>query len=170
MSNAATESNPLIAQGLEVLDFARRHTMRLIEELSDEQFFTPACARANHAGWCVGHLVTTDDYCLGALAGQAHVCPESWGALFGMNSKPTVGPEGYPSRAELVEAMTERREALRRWLSSLSEAQAREPIEGDLAPFASSRGVLGASLAYHEGFHVGQISVARRAMGFEPLF
>jgi len=53
---------------------------------------------------------------------------------------------------------------------SLSDAELLEPIEGEAAQFAANRAVLMSSLAFHEGVHMGQVSVARRAAGLPPMF
>jgi len=169
MSNATTDSS-LRKVTLDSLRFGRNFLNMMLEKTPDELFHKPAFEGANNAAWVVGHVASTDNYFLKALAGDAGALPESWDELFGMNSTPKTDAGDYPSRDELVAAMNERREKLEAWLGSLSDEELMRPIEGDLAQFASTLAQLGASLSFHDGFHAAQISATRRATGLPPIF
>ncbi len=169
MSNAATETD-LRKVTLDSLRFGRGFVHMMLEKTPDDAYITQAYKDANHAAWVVGHLASTDDYFLKALAGDAGGLPESWEGLFGMNSKPLTDAGAYPSRKELEAAMNERREKLEAWLGSMSDEELMRPIEGDLAQFASTYAQLGASLSFHDGFHAAQVSASRRVHGLPPLF
>lgn len=170
MSNAELNMPAVLAPGLGALDRARWMTRKLTDDLTEDQCYARPCDGGNHAAWVLGHAASTDDFFLNAMGGQASKLPEGWGVLFGMNSEVSDDRSRYPSIEELRSVMTERREALKSWLGSLSEAELLEPVEGDLAKFAATRAELPASLGFHEGFHAGQISMARRAAGMAPLF
>ncbi len=173
MSNidTARPSAPkLLAPGIGALDRARWMTHKLIDGLSDDELFAQPCAGANHAVWVIGHIAVTDDFFLSALGGEPSGVPESWNGLFGMNSEPSADRATYPRTDELLKVFEDRRAALKAWLGSRSESALLEPVEGDLAKFSATRAELPASLAFHEGFHAGQISVARRHGGKAPLF
>lgn len=171
MSNSTeSRATPLLETGLNALETTREFTMGLIEPITQEQMLTRACPKANHTAYVLGHIAQTDDFFLSALGGREPALPESWGAKFGMNIELSDDPSFYPSKKELVDAMVERRAALIDWLCSLSEAELLEPIEGDLAGFARTRAALPGTLAFHEGFHAGQVSTTRRALGIEVMF
>ena len=116
MSNTTTDSS-LRKVTLDSLRFGRNFLNMMLEKTPDEMFLKTAFEGANNAAWVVGHLASTDNYFLKALAGDAGALPESWDELFGMNSSPKTDAGDYPSRDELVAAMNERREKLEAWLS-----------------------------------------------------
>ncbi len=171
MSNSTSTTpttSPLLETGLQALGTARWFTMQLIENIPEDKFFTAPCAGGNHAGWCAGHIAMTDEHFRTQLGGGDPVFAQEWGKRF--NEKCIDDASKYPSKAELIEALDKTREAIIAWVSSLSDEQLLEPIEGDLAKFATSRAHMLGSIAFHEGVHAGQMSTARRAQGFEPLF
>lgn len=170
MSNA-TESMPHVtAAGLGVLDNTRWFLNQLIEPLTDEQFMTRPCPNGNHAMWCVGHIAATEDFFLTAVAGQPTGLPDGWMELFKGGSTPSDNADDYPSRNELLRVLSERRDAVKAWLSSLSEQELRRPLDGGLEKFAPTIAHLPGALVMHESVHAGQISAARRAMGMPPTF
>ena len=171
MSNSTdTRVAPILRPGLEAMELTRKFTLGLLEPIGGDQMVTRACKNANHTAYVIGHIAATDDYFLKELAGQASALPESWEGKFGMGVELSDDAAAYPSKQELVDAMAERRGALVAWLCALSEAELLAPIEGDLAQFATSRAALPGALAFHEGFHAGQMSTTRRALGIELMF
>lgn len=170
MSNAATTQSNLSKVTLDSLRFGRSFVAMMLEKTPDELFYKPAFEGANHAAWVVGHLATTDEFFYKTLAGGEGVLPKEWDDLFGMNSVCQADASKYPSRAELVAAMNERRSKFETWLGALTDEDLMQPIEGDLAMFASTVAQLGASLSFHDGFHAAQISATRRASGLPPMF
>ncbi|MEO1008436.1 MAG: DinB family protein [Planctomycetota bacterium] len=167
---AATQLSPLLRTGLDALAFSRRLMDGLVQATPGEEFFLPACEGTNHAGWVAGHIANTDAGLMQAVGGPKSMLNPRWNELFGDGSTCTAGPSAYPSRDEIIDTLARTRAALRDWLSGLSEAELLEPIEGDLGRFANSRAMLMSSIAFHEGFHSGQASVARRANGLPSLF
>lgn len=164
------ESAPaLLATGLRTLEFSRGATRMFLEHTADELFFRRPCPGGNHAAWILGHIATTDDMFLSML-GDRPKALAAWEPTFTMGSVCVDDPQAYPTRAELTRALEERREAVVAWLSGLTEAELLEPIEGGMAQFAANRAMLASTLAWHEGFHLGQLSLIRRAAGLPPLF
>lgn len=171
MSNSTdTRVEPVLQPGLDALETTRKFTMGLLEPITDAQLLTRACQNANHTAYVLGHIAQTDDFFLTALGGQKTALPESWAEKFGYKVTISDDASFYPGKQELVDAMTERRAAMVEWLCSLSEAQLLEPVEGDLAGFARNRAALPGTLSFHEGFHAGQMSTTRRALGIELMF
>ncbi|MEM9066647.1 MAG: DinB family protein [Planctomycetota bacterium] len=170
MSNSTTDASPILTTGLQSMEFARGITDMLLSTLEPDHWFKPPCPNANHAGWIVGHLALTDQAFFSALGGGQPLVPEAWDGLFGGKSVAHPDASKFPPIEELKAALAATRERTVEWLRSLSEAELLEPIEGDLAQFAKTRAHLMGTLAFHEGMHVGQLSVARRAMGMPPVF
>lgn len=170
MSNATTTDTNLRKVTLDSLRFGRSFVKMMLEKTPDELFHTPAFEGANHPAWVVGHLATTDEFFYKSLGGGEGALPAEWDALFGMNSKCVADASKYPSRKELETALDATRAKVESWLGSLSDEELMQPIEGELAMFASTVAQLGASLSFHDGFHGAQISGTRRASGLPPLF
>jgi len=170
MSNSTTEVSPLLTTGLQALEFARGVTDSLIGSLEPEQWFKAPCAGGNHAGWIVGHIALTDQYFFMTLGGREAAVPADWEKLFGMKTVAYEDASKFPSIRELTEALAATRARTIEWLRSLSDEELLEPVEGDVAQFCQTRAHLMSTLAYHEGMHAGQLSVARRALGIPPMF
>ncbi|MFT5424094.1 MAG: hypothetical protein ACI89L_001886 [Phycisphaerales bacterium] len=161
---------PVLAHGFEALRMSRSMLNDLLAAMTDEQLMIRACPKANHSVWCLGHIACTDDYILHAVAGRPSGMPEGWNELFGYGSEVSDDASKYPSRAELMKALEGRREALLGWMMTLDEPAMCRPTEGEMAQFAPTAGQLAPFLAFHEGFHTGQLSAARRAAGLDRLF
>ena len=160
----------IVRPGLEALEQARGFTLRLVEAIAPAQMVTRACPGANHTAYVIGHIAWTDDAFVSMLSGGAPALPGDWASKFGMKVQLSDDPSFYPGKDELISAMDERREALVGWLGSLGHDELVAPIEGDLAEFARTLSALPGTLAFHEGFHAGQMSACRRALGLPVLF
>ena len=99
---------------------------------------------------------------------------DGWKELFWFGSQPSKTPKDYPPIDEVLEYFEHRREVLLEVLNDLSDdelaepappAEAQSPIAG-----APNIGQVFFFIAYHEGMHSGQLSVARRGLGHEPLY
>jgi uncharacterized damage-inducible protein DinB len=163
-------SRDTLEGGFERLEFARRVTLMLTEEIPDDQLCHQPFGGTNHALWNLGHVAATDNFFMSAVGGLASRHPNSWNALFGPGSQPKPDLSAYPSIAEIRGALAANREALVAWFKSMSDEELRSPLPEELKGFASCRAALPGSIAWHEGFHAGQISVVRKSLGLKPKF
>lgn len=163
-------TSPILKTGMQAMEMARGVTVQLVEPFDAVQMLVRPCAEGNHVAWNLGHIADTDNVFLTMVGGRDAVLDESWSKKFGWKSVVSENAGDYPSKQELLDAMSKTREAVVGWLTGLSDAELNEPIEGDMAQFAKSRAHLMSSIAFHEGFHAGQISACRRAVGIERLF
>ena len=124
----------------------------------------------NHALWVLGHLACTDNYFLTSLGQREAVIEESWNKLFGMGANPIADPTAYPSLGEIKAGLQRTRDALIDWLGSLDEQQLAAPLPDELLGFAPTFAAVAGSIAWHEGFHAGQLSAIRRSLGLPRLF
>ncbi len=171
MSNSTeTSANPVVVPALEGLNKAREFTLDLVKDIKADQMVVRSNPGANHAAYALGHIAWTDDAFISMMGGGPSSLPYGWSERFGYNLEITDNASDYPGKDEILSVMKERREAMTTWLSSLSEAELLKPIEGDFGKFARTLAALPATLAFHEGFHSGQISACRRALGIERLF
>jgi len=148
-----------------VLELARRSTLKMIDDIPAGKFCHKPVDGANHALWVLGHLAVTDDWFACTLASRESVIDESWGPLFGMKSEPSDDPTIYPSIDEIKSALERARQSLLTGFESLGEQQLQGPVPEELEGFAPNVGGAAYTLAWHEGFHAGQLSAVRRSLG-----
>ena len=134
-----------------------------------EQWTYQVHDKANHALWFAGHMGQTDNFLISLVAPEKAVSKDGWAAQFGMGSRPTNNPNDYPAVLEVLDYMRDRRRVLMEILGALSEEDLdRRTPEGAPEFLATYRQVFELAV-WHEGIHVGQLTVARRALGHEPL-
>jgi uncharacterized damage-inducible protein DinB len=161
------------------LRFARSGFMRVLEGIpADKLTSLPAFAVesgggtiANHATWIVGHLATTDDWFMQQMGAASELeLSAAWHELFGGGSKPEDDASKYPPIDELVSAMQAQRERLVQWFSERSEKELAAASPEKWAKYAPTVADFAFFLAWHEGYHGGQLSVVRKCMGLAPAF
>jgi uncharacterized damage-inducible protein DinB len=150
---------------------ARETSERLLADFQTPEDWTrqvhPNC---NHAMWFAGHMAQSDNFFISLLAPEkARELPE-FGRLFGMGSQPSGNPSDYPPPHEVLAVMRERRAALLEILESLDQADFAKPMPKGTPDFLSDVASVFEMVVWHEGMHSGQLSVARRALGHQPLF
>jgi hypothetical protein len=164
--NAVTALRDL---ALDRLSWSRGFLNALLADMKDDQLLARAAGCGNHAVWIMGHMATVDDNVVSSMTGQPKRLPESFGALFGMGSKPTERAADYPSRRELTDAMAATRERLKEWVAALDDTSAFEPTPERMRRFAPNRVMLGITVPSHEMLHAGQLTVIRAALGLPRL-
>jgi hypothetical protein len=166
---------------MELRDHARHaliFSRRLLEAMLSS-FKTPddwlfqVHPKANHALWIAGHLALVDNSFVGKFRPALARKPEGWDALFSFGSQPKPTPEIYPPPEELVAYLRERRETLLGVLEDLREEELRgpAPAAGERSPLAGAPSIGHGFffLAFHEGMHSGQLTLAHRALGNAPI-
>ena len=125
---------------------------------------------ANHALWFAGHMGLTDNFFVTLADPTAGKEMPGFREKFGPGSTPTSDPADYPPVEEVLGYMRDRRAALLAALDAMSETDlAKSTPEGtpDMWPDYAS---VFEMCSWHEALHAGQMSVARRALGSDPLF
>jgi uncharacterized damage-inducible protein DinB len=139
----------------------------LIKRASDgirpEDWFAKPGDASNHLLWISGHLVACRGIALKALGSQWSV---PWNALFVRGAKP-VAQDQYPAVEEIRKAWDDASEQLAASLASapaeaLAKPHDKPSFDGTVAGFV-------AFLAFHETYHVGQLSYLRKWLGYGQL-
>jgi uncharacterized damage-inducible protein DinB len=169
-TSTSTSASAVTDNGLAALSFSRGFFEKVLDEIPPDKMMFQPVPGGNHALWQVGHMAVTDDMFLSSLGGRPALCPEGWQKLFGYGSQPSGDPSDYPSPQDVRRTFDQARQDLRDWFSSMSREQLAEPLPKDLSMFAPSFGALMSSLACHEGMHIGQLTVIRKALGLAPAF
>ncbi|MEX2174735.1 MAG: DinB family protein [Pirellulaceae bacterium] len=153
------------------LNNMRQMSERLLQDFKtpDEWVFQvhPNC---NHALWFAGHMAQLDNFFLSLVApDKARDLPE-FRTRFGMGSQPTSDPAAYPPPETVLATMRERRQSLLEALAGMTEDDLDRKLSAGTPEFLSDVGSVFEMAIWHEGQHNGQLSVARRALGHQPLF
>jgi uncharacterized damage-inducible protein DinB len=156
--------------GLHRLRFARSVTLRLLEDVPAEKWLLQPLPGANHVMWLLGHLAVTDQLFLDSLGAAGPRCPEEWQALFARGTLPLPEANAYPTPELLLDHLASRREELLAWFAALPDAELAAPLPEGLRGYAANLSDLMASIAWHEGWHCGQLTVVRKALGLSPKF
>jgi hypothetical protein len=154
---------------LRVLGFARKTLLALIEDLPDDRLCWQPFAGANHVLWNLGHIGTTDEWGVTVFDLSAAM-DERMMKLFGSGSTPTSDAKAYPSKDAVLAYLHRSHERLIAAVNRASETDLATPLPPDYSGFAPDKLGLLYSLAWHEGFHTGQINACRKALGFKPKF
>ena len=148
----------------------RQNSERLLSDFKTPEQWTyqvhPAC---NHALWFAGHMATSDNFFLSMVAPEKVRPLPEFQAKFGMGSQPTSDPAAYPHPESVLESMRERRQALLDVLEGLSEDDLAKKTPAGSPDFLPDFGSVFELAIWHEGQHSGQLTVARRALGYKPL-
>ena len=113
--------------------------------------------------WLAGHLLNSRKYMLELFGGSPQFPHES---IFGKKFDPSVD---YPSMAEIKNDWVSISDELFASMERAGDDQFTKKIEMNIP--IGDKTVRGAVLffTYHEGWHIGQISYARRGLGMEGL-
>ncbi len=163
MTTATTSA--LLEIGKSTLDLARRSTLKLIDGIPPEKLCHRPVPGANHAAWVMGHLASADNYFATTLGERESVLDKSWDELFGMGSEVKDDPSAYPSLDDLKAGLERARQALIETFKSMDEQKLQSPTPEDWRNFAPTYAAVMPSVAFHEGFHAGQLSAVRRSLG-----
>ena len=147
-----------------VLEFARRATLKMVQDIPADKLCTRPIDKTNHALWVLGHLAVTDNWFASTLGKRESVIDESWGPLFGMKSEPSDDAAIYPPFDEIKDGLERARASLLSAFESMDEQQLLAELPEELKGFAPNVGGVALSLAWHEGFHAGQLSAVRRSL------
>jgi len=136
-----------------------------LQDLSNDQTLERIHRITNHAAYIALHLLDARCFVIRVLGGECSHGFES--ATEGARSVGDI--EAYPAVQEILDAWDR--------VSDLLTGRLEEADEGVLAsdpPFrfpVEDQTVLGAVafLAHHEGYHLGQLGLIRRALGLDPL-
>jgi hypothetical protein len=146
----------------------------LTNDLEDGQFTMQPLAGMNHPAWILGHLTIAREWAkdLLKLPEREGWDAAEWMAKFNRGSQITGVRGDYPSKAVLLGALEQTHVEIEAAVMKMTEADfARQMPEGRLRSiFACVGDMVVGLMTQHEGFHLGQLSAWRRAMGFKPLF
>lgn len=155
------------------IKFARRYTLGLVEDVTDDDWFRQVPPCPTHLAWQVGHLAMAQ-YALtmirirGKEREDEKLLSKQFFRCFQKGTTPIFDPAQYPSITEINDTLRHVHEASLREL----ERQTDEALDVKLPePHAVFDTKLGSVFfcSTHEMLHAGQIGLLRRMFGKEPL-
>jgi hypothetical protein len=137
-----------------------------VEELTEELMVRQFPGAPNHPAWTIGHLVYSAQ-AIGGELGLAPWLPSSWVALFCTGSIPQPLAAAYPSRSGLLDALADAQARITQALSCLTPEALAAPLpDVRYRPVFPTVGhAIVHILSGHTSFHLGQLSLWRRAAG-----
>ncbi|MBD3402078.1 DUF1572 domain-containing protein [candidate division GN15 bacterium] len=130
-----------------------------------DQFVRPM-EKANSINFIVGHITSTR-FVTASLLGQKSEAP--WGDIYGRGKR--IDPDvAYPDLVELLAAWRQQSVVIGELLEQATEEQL--AAEAPFQPPGNPKTILGAVafLLAHEAIHLGQLSYARRLLGYDRAF
>lgn len=151
---------------LQLADFQSRYLSALLRGIDDGDLTQQPGRIVNHPAWQLGHLAHVADAGVRLLGGESRVDGE-WSHRFQPGSTPTADRADYPSKAELVAFLEDRRDTFVRQLSRVGDDELARPhaIEAFRDTFTTLWEVVNFLMLTHESTHLGQLAAWRRAHG-----
>jgi uncharacterized damage-inducible protein DinB len=139
--------------------------VKMVSDLSPEEWLRRPDEKCNHIAWIVGHVVWTRKALLGRLGTE---WSQPWLDMFARGAKCEDGA-AYPSPDTLLDAWREVSGVLSGALDNISEEALAQPVtKGPPSTNGKVSGIVD-FLAIHETYHVGQASYLRGWMGHKGL-
>lgn len=153
------------------LNQSRKMLDGLIDAMSSrEDWLYQVHPKANHPLWVVGHLGLADNMFIKRLNPEAGD-DKNWDEQFWFGSEISGDPTYYPETEEVIEYCRERRARLMELIEGLTDEFLNSPTpdEGMFSEAPNMAQML-IFIAYHEGIHTGQFTIAHRGLGNQPMF
>ena len=137
-----------------------------LDDVAEEETFVQPQEGGNCMNWILGHIVANRQNALGLVQGEPLVDPRIV-ERYARGSDPVSGPEdGAADTKELLLALDATHERLLDYLRSASDEDLAAPLPGGPSRILGECvGDALASLAWHEGYHAGQLGILRRMVG-----
>jgi hypothetical protein len=158
---------------IELFNFQRRYIELLAADIPDSRMTEMPGNVGTHPAWQLGHLADCVDGAIALVGGDARF-DDAWKKKFAKGSAVLPDRGAYPSKAELFEALDERRAVLNSLLAGITDEVLSAPLTGGgpdspAAPFFDTvEQFLTFLLLSHESMHCGQLAVWRKAAGMPP--
>ncbi len=150
-----------------LLEFSRWYTNSLLKDLPESKWTFQPSSTDNHVLWCLGHLSGTDGWIAGVVGASAVKVPEDIQKAFGMGTKPVAS--GNPSVDAVRATFESSRAGLLAWVRTAPDAALTTDLKEITGGFATDPIDAMLKIAWHEGFHAGQIANIRKALGLPPI-
>jgi len=162
MPETATAVTPLVENVSAQLAFVQWAILKNLDDISDAEALAKPIAAANSINWIAGHLVCVRNHFLTAFGVPSIFAAPSIEA-YNRGSKP--GETLPESLATLREKIVRSHESLLSLIAGFDEAKLAEPAPFSPGGGPETVGSLLLKVVVHEGYHSGQLGIARKLIG-----
>ncbi len=158
----------------EQIIFARKYTLRLLEDIDYVDWFRQPKEGITHIAWQVGHLAVAQyrlalERIRGRKPEDADLVSDHFLKIFGKESVPDPDPLRNPTPEEIRKVFNRLHERTLDEISKLSEDELDKPVlKAHRLAKTKYQSLLWC--AHHEMLHAGQIGLLRRLFGEPPLW
>lgn len=144
---------------------------RAVADLDDGYLALEPRPGLKTAGWLVGHLAVTGDFGRRLCGHTTAICPKEWRERFMPGSMPSGDRDRYPPMASLRSALIDVYADFPDAAESVDELllSKENPYEPTRSRFPTAGLFAGYLLAGHFGYHLGQLTAWRAAIGLPVL-
>lgn len=164
-SSTPRTGNAEVRRIIDLLNWTHEFTGKLLAGFSTDTLTAQVGPTDNHALWQIGHLASAYSWFASMLDGKPSTLGETFDKTFGWGSKPTPDAGAYPDHAMVRKVHDDQFQRLIRAAERLSDADAHEPTAINSNGFAKDKLDALHKCLWHEGWHHGQLSALRRALG-----
>lgn len=151
--------------------FAHKCLMDVIEDYPEDKALYQSAPTDNHLLWTLGHLAVTNGWVLSLIeALPPDALPEAYWKQFGYQSEVVASADAYPPYAEVRDAYDRLHDLFMSAMNDSGDDVYTRSLEEKSHGFAKDFGDAALRMAWHEGWHAGQLSSLRRAIGLGPAF
>jgi len=149
------------------LHWSRKTLLDLLDGFPPEKMLFRPTPSDCHALWILGHVALSDAWILNMILEDEQSLGDRW-KVFGYQSDLNEDADRYPPLAEVREQLERQRARMLAWLATASEADLFAPLDDGGIGFAATPLEAINKEIWHEGWHSGQLSLLRRAVGLGP--
>ncbi|MHC4065008.1 MAG: DinB family protein [Planctomycetota bacterium] len=152
----------MFAELIHTFEATLRFMEQSVADLSGGQMVEQPAGVPNHGTWTLGHMIYS---CQGIAAelGSEPWLPDDWESTFGYGSTPSSDLSRYPTKPEILAALTDAASHLRGAVRAADESVLRRPLPDETLPTMGH--LLFQVVVAHTAFHAGQLAMWRRAIG-----
>ena len=142
----------------------------LVSELSRDQMVCQPHGVNIHPAWIIGHL-TYSCQAIGGEFGLGPWLPAEWAEQFGTGSVPLGDSATYPAMSESLHFLVDAKARVSSAIRNLESAQLDQPLldKRFRQMMPTIRDAITQILVSHAAYHIGQVVIWRRLMGFAPV-
>jgi hypothetical protein len=155
---------------LHSLNYSLNFLAEQVEDVDAADMAAQPAGITNHPSWTIGHLIHVLQL-IGTVIGIQRTLPPEWIVRYGPGSKPVADITVYETKEDLIALLLESRIRLAEAVSELDDSPLDQPFPDPayLDVFPTVRHALNQVLVGHTAFHIGQLSVWRKAMGLPAI-
>ncbi len=159
-----TTTSPTAAPITMIFSFNEPFVYEALNGLSSDELWRAPTERNNAMLWVAGHVAQTRAMLLGFLGEPVDT---GWGKLFDRGAV-LVDPKQYPSKEEIERVMRDVTARLRAKLTSVTDEVLAKPATLQVPGTNTVADEL-AFFAFHDWYHIGQLSFIRKSLGYPGL-